>query len=198
MPTFGRMCEATKLRMKAILLTLLGLIADLGALAQGTILFDNSAAAIGGGGAPIVDEDGRTPLSGARFLVQLYAGPQRTSLAPVGVAIPFLTGDQAGIFRDSTPQAVPSVVPGQQADVDIRVWEALVTTYEQAVSTGVKHGDSGVFTVITGNATVSGPMVGMQSFPIGLVPVPEPSVLSLVIICVAVWRLKPWCGMGTR
>ena len=67
------------------------LLGTLPVLAQGTVNFNNSPSAVGGGGAPLSlyltnGTDG-VRLSGNAYLAQLYAGPDANSLAPVGVAM---------------------------------------------------------------------------------------------------------------
>ena len=81
----------------------------------------------GGVDAPITDNNGNR-LSGADFLVQLYAGASEQNLAPVGPAIPFRTGIAAGYFVDAYSRIIPAVQPGGIATLQIRAWETSAGT----------------------------------------------------------------------
>lgn len=174
--------------MKKLLLAIVAIGASVGVLAQGTVNFDTSFAALGGPipGLPIYDADGTTPLSGDSAWAQLYAGPDAGSLAPIGAAVNFLTGDFAGIIAAGT-RAIPTVAPGAAAIIDVRAWEAAGgASYEAALAGGFKVGANslggGTFSVLTGGAgtppSLPANLVGFQSFSL----VPEPSTTALGIL----------------
>jgi len=85
--------------------------------AQGTINFSNRDVT-DGIDAPVTDTDGKTRLSGAGFLAQLYAGLSPTTIAPVGPPQTFRTGAAAGYMDLQDPlRIVNSVAPGNVAVV---------------------------------------------------------------------------------
>lgn len=99
--------------------------------------------------APIFDVDGVTRLSGAAYVAQLYAGNSMTSLRAVGAPSPFLGGFSAGFFRASLV-TLPTVPPGSNAFVQVRVWEsAKGASYEEARALGSRFGRSEVLFVRT-------------------------------------------------
>lgn len=134
----------------------------------GTVQFTNI---VGDILAPVFDIDGTTPLAGAGFMAQLYAGPTVTDLAPVGPAVPFLTGPLAGFWSvdPSVTRAIPSVLPGSEAVVQARVWEtAMGPSFEAALANGSRVGISLALTIPTGGhgipPSLPTEMVGLDSF----------------------------------
>ena len=120
------------------------------------LLFDTAT-----NNAPIHDVDGTTPLEGANFLVQVYAGPTSEILRPVGAAIPFFTGTLAGYIR-GVQREIPDVGPGQSVYVQLRAWaSAAGASYEEARAAGGKFGFSPVVHAITG---IFGPQILTESF----------------------------------
>jgi hypothetical protein len=136
--------------------------------------------------APVFDTDGVTRLNGAGYLAQLYAGPTADSLAAVGPAVPFMTGDLAGYWSvlPNSIRNIPAVAPGSPAFVQARVWQSgKGLTFEQAAAAGSKLGQSAVLQIPT--APAGPPLVpptawtGLQSFSlqstltISVLPVPQ-------------------------
>ncbi|MBU6401242.1 MAG: immunoglobulin domain-containing protein, partial [Verrucomicrobia bacterium] len=121
--------------------------------------------------APVFDVDGVTRLSGPGYLAQLYAGPATNSLAPIGPAVPFYSGDLAG-YWSSEPDEVRDIItvaPGTPALVQVRVWQGgLGLTFEQAAAAGSKVGASAVLELTTGGNSVPPfpptPLTGLRSF----------------------------------
>jgi hypothetical protein len=149
--------------------------------------FDNSHSAVGFGGAPVYYADATTLVAGTWFVAQLYAGPDANSLAPVGGTLTFRTGAGAGFFNTAgqdTTRTIPTVAPGANAVVQVRVWDAFFTSYEAAVSRGGGFGTSGHFTVATGGAGAApANLVGLQSFSLlAMPPVPEPRTPLLIAL----------------
>ena len=127
--------------------------------------------------APVFDLDGTTRLAGDAFVAQLYAGRTADSLSPVGTAVPFQRGAQAGYWQVSADswRAIPGVAPGGTAFVQVLVWErARGDTYEQALAAGGKVGGSDVFQVLTGGIGAPSPwpviLTGLRSFQLGRIP----------------------------
>jgi len=142
--------------MKSAIAGLVWVVFGVGLFAQGTVEFNNSPSALGGIGAPIFDIDGTTKLAGARYLAQLYGGPDAGSLAPCGLPLFFRTGAGAGYFSTGggiiTMRAIPGAPSGERAAIIVRVWEAAGgETYEEARAGGYKHGSSTLFTVAAGS-----------------------------------------------
>ena len=103
--------------------------------------------------APVFARDGTTPLSGASFLAQLYLGPTPELLRPAGLPAPFLSGEDAGYwqFQPGEFVVVPGVAPGEEALIQVRVWEAAAGgSFEEAVAQGGTVGASGILGVVTG------------------------------------------------
>jgi hypothetical protein len=99
--------------------------------------------------APVFDVDNLTRLAGDSFLAQLYAGPSSEQLRPCGLPWPFETGFLAGYVFPVLVE-VPSVVPGADAYLQLRAWEAGAgSTYEEARAVGGRFGRSAVLCVPT-------------------------------------------------
>jgi hypothetical protein len=171
--------------MKKLIAGIACLALSVGAFAQGTVIFNNSPGAIGGSGAPIYNIDGVTPLDG-NYLAILFAGPDAGSMEPIGLALPFRTGAGQGFFNTAgqdTTRVIPSVLPGAQATIVVKAWEAAGgTTFDQARLGGYAYGESAAFSVTTGGAgeppSLPQPLVGLTSFSL----VPEPSTYALLAL----------------
>ena len=151
----------------------------------GTVICNNYSPSAGID-APVFDSDGTNRVAGAAFLAQLYAGPDESHLAPVGGAVPFMTGMGAG-YVDKGPGGnvvqIPSVEPGARAFVQMRAWEsAKGGDFETALAAGGRCGRSLVIQVQTGGAgsppSVPAELVGLQSFTLGVEAVPP--VIAIV------------------
>lgn len=100
--------------------------------------------------APVFDIDGLTPLNGAGFLAQLYAGPALELLRPAGLPVPFRTGFLAGYIAPQTV-TLANVPPGSNVVVQVRAWDASQgDTYEEARALGGRFGKSALFSVTAG------------------------------------------------
>jgi hypothetical protein len=137
----------------------------------GWIDFQNQAInAATNGTPPVYDVDGVTPLNGV-CVVQLYAGPSLALLRAVGAPVTFQTGFSAGYWYD-TPETVPNVPPGSNAFVQVRAWDpAFGGSFEAVRSLGGKFGESSIFQMALGGASIAGmppalppEMAGLQSF----------------------------------
>jgi hypothetical protein len=168
--------------MKKLLLVAACIVASVGALAQGTILFNNvSAGAVAG---KITDADG-TGLAGTAFLAQLYAGADANSLAPVGAAVTFRTGAAAG-FVNAATVAIPGVASGSVASfLQVRAWDATGgATYDAAVASGKHFGSSAIFAsggALGGGGSPPATPASLANFK-GFSLIPEPSTIALGLL----------------
>ncbi|MCC6235815.1 MAG: immunoglobulin domain-containing protein, partial [Verrucomicrobiales bacterium] len=133
--------------------------------------------------APVFHADGITPVSGAGYVAQLYAGPTPDTLRATGTPAPFRSGIGAGYWDPGmqADRAVRSVQPGDLAWVEVRVWElASGNDFEAAEAAGGIRGKSTLFSVVTGGAgvppSVSAPLQGLASFRLG--PSTAPRILT--------------------
>jgi hypothetical protein len=135
---------------------------------SGTLNFANGVA--GFVNAPITNHLGFL-ASGVNYLAQLYAGASVGTLQPVGAAVPFGTGAQAGFFSGGT-RTVSGINPGSAAIVQVRAWSSTsAPTYEQAANRGGPHGASAIIPVLLGGggspATL---MTGLMGFSLASLP----------------------------
>jgi len=171
--------------MKALLVSAATSLVAFVALAQGQFNFGNRVT-VAGIDARMFYWDCITPLSGAAFLAQAYAGMEWDSLTPVGSPVPFRTGAAAGYISS---HIVTTPYPGgTPVWVDMRVWEAAGgATYEAAVASGRFYGRSNPIQLLVAEAPLVPPdMVGLQSFCV----IPEPSPLALGLLGAAVLLLR--------
>jgi hypothetical protein len=172
--------------MKKTLLVITALVAAVGVMAQGTINPSNDGFTLGYN-APILNVDG-TPLQGAAYLAQIYAGPQGGALAPVGVALPFIDdaggfAEFEGVFLGADPVQVAGVAGGATASLQVRAWIAADgATYDAALASSGIVGTSNTFDLVLGGGgnppALPAAMVGLQSFSL----VPEPSAAALGLL----------------
>jgi hypothetical protein len=179
--------------MKKLLAGIACLALCVGAYAQGTVNFANTATPTGvAGGAPVFDVDGTTRLEGTAYLGQIYGGLTAESLAPYGDPLGFRTGVGAGFFlATTTPVPIATVAPGEAATIVIKVWEAAGgTSFEVAQGAGFKFGESAPISVTTGGVgsppSLPGNLVGLTSFSL----VPEPSTYALLALGAAALFLR--------
>jgi hypothetical protein len=176
--------------MKQILAILgVSIAATTFACAQGTIAFQSLGSSSAGPttvNAPVFNTDGLTLLSGAGFSVQLYAGPDDGSLAPIGSPIGFLSGPFAGYFDGSDNLPVTGFAQGATPRLQVRAWDnqgGSVTSYESAMIRGASAAFTspalGDDTAPYDPSTIPVPQ-GLTSFSLALVP--EPSVVALGIL----------------
>ncbi len=111
----------------------------------GTVIFANNSSAF------VYDVDGTNRLSaGSYYRVQLYAGTGSNSLTAVN--FPINIGPLNGYFSGGTV-VITQVPPGTLAWLQVKVWEsAFGSTFEEAVVSGGKFGESVVFATMTGGA----------------------------------------------
>ncbi|HVY68887.1 MAG TPA: PEP-CTERM sorting domain-containing protein, partial [Verrucomicrobiae bacterium] len=163
------------------------------ALGQGTVYFSNYApeASVD---APVFDGNGNK-ASNFNYLAQLLAGPDASHLSLVG---------NAAIFSPSSPgywmsggdssltRTIDSVAPGGLAYLEVQVWSRVTgLTYDAVVAAGGVHGQSDIFTAVTGGDTHGGTLPpdfpaylkNLRSFNLtGVDPIPEPGVSALFLL----------------
>jgi hypothetical protein len=138
--------------------------------------------------ARLVNQYG-APLEGGAYLAQAYvrlAFDLDSSLVPVGTAVPFRTGVNAGYI-------VPVVVTtpfagGTDVAVQMRAWESAGgSTYESAAASGHFYGFSDPVTLLVAVAPNMPPdMIGLQ--PFSMIPEPAPAALALLALLAVGWR----------
>lgn len=170
------------------------------AFGQGTVLFYNHAPQVGLD-APVFDVDGKTGLIGFQFRAQLFAGPVGGSLSPLGAPLSFnFRPGYWGGADESMIRTVPGVQSGESATGLVKVWSTILGgTYEQAAAAGGKHGESAIFSFLTGGDTKGGTqppglpgyLTGLKSFAVtGVEPIPEPSPLGLLSLVVFLFSVS--------
>lgn len=169
--------------MKNLILVSAVLAGTIGAMAQGTINFNNRVTAVGLD-QPVTYNGAK--LDGAAYLGQLYVGATAGSLAPVGVAVEFRGGAAAGYINGGTV-TLTGVAAGSTVFAEVRAWEASGgNTYELAV-TKAAAGKSETFQIVGLGGPVAGQpdafpanMTNFKSF--SLVAIPEPSTVALGLL----------------
>lgn len=111
--------------------------------------------------APISDSTGAL-LSGPGYSAQAYV--EAGAFLPMGPAVPFLTGTNAGFF--SPINLLLPVAPGTRARVQVRVWDnSAGSSYEQALANGGETRTSDVLETATGGGPLPIPQLeGLRSF----------------------------------
>jgi hypothetical protein len=171
--------------MKTLLVLAATGLAAFTTLAQGQFNFGNRVTVVGID-ARMFYLDCVTPLSGAAYLAQTYAGTEPDSLAPVGSPVTFRTGAAAGYISS---HIVTTPYPGgTPVWVDMRVWEAAGgDTYEAAIAAGKFFGKSNPIRLTVAEPPMVPPdMVGLQSFCV----IPEASPLALSLLGAAALLLR--------
>ena len=168
--------------MKKLILTVaLGLATSFGAFAQGQFNLANGAPGVD---APISDASGAL-LADTGFWIQAYtaagAGQAEGSLTALGSPFRAATGVAGYFFPGAT--AVPGSASGEVVTVQIRAWSDNVTSYEAAIATPLSEAgmSNAIDITLAGGTTPLNDMVGLTSFQLSVVPVPEPSVIMLGI-----------------
>jgi hypothetical protein len=131
-------------------------------------------------------------LTGSQYRIQLWAGPAGTAESSLTL-VPnsnrsFRTSTSTGAFGliDTTPGPeieIPGVLLGQQAALQLRVWDTkggTITSWSEALNSITYVGYSKVFTSQTlGGGTTPAPnMEGLESFNVYLIPEPSTFVLA--------------------
>jgi hypothetical protein len=176
--------------MKKQLLTAIlsvGLAAS--ALAQGTIIFENSL-----GSGNITIGNNTTLANPGTYQVALLwvAGTDTTtplsSLSQIGLYAPSGSGNGAGYFYDPvTITTGAATAGGTSAVFEVAGWQGNYASYAAAVAANALIGYSGEFVNPTGNpggspATPAAPISGAPGAGWNgnlLIPVPEPTTLAL-------------------
>lgn len=162
-----------------------------GALAQGQFTFGNKNSLTTPPIAAKVTAFDGTSVEGTAFWAQAYVkldGAPEGSYAPVGAAVNFRTGANAGYI---VPVVVTTTYAGDTTvNVQMRAWAAAGgNSYEAALAAGKLAGFSDPVTLkVTVAPTTPPDMVGLQPFV--LTAIPEPSTLALGVLGAAALLLR--------
>lgn len=159
--------------MKKLILALAALMVSVAAYGQGQFVFNNRA-------LPAVDakfllpgETTTSSLAGDAYSVQVLAGPEGGTLAPVGTTT-FRSGAAAGYVNAITP-TVPGLADGAKASVALRF-------YQGAAGTGTLLAELTGYTVTLHTAPATPEALALGVGAITLPVVPEPSTLALAAL----------------
>jgi len=173
---------------KLIVVAALGVFA-VGALAQGQFNFGNKNTI----STPPIDakvsDNLGSFLAGTAYWAQAYvklATDPDSSYAPVGNAVNFRTGNNAGYIV--TTAVTTSFAGGTAVTVQMRAWEASGgTTYDAAVAAGKLYGSSNPVNLAVQVApNTPQDMQGLAAFSL----IPEPSTLALGVLGAAAFFLR--------
>lgn len=180
--------------MRKLLIAAASVLSVVGALAQGTVNFQNTATTLikydpaynGGVSVPV-----------GSFTVGLYYGPAGTTdpttmtlLGTAGIA------PLAGRYAGGTITTPNTTAGGAAAVFEVRAWSGAFASYEAAVASGNPAtfvGRSGLVTVaVTGNPAGTPPTspatLGAPAFTVQ--PVPEPSTIALGLLGVGALLIR--------
>jgi len=138
-------------------------------------------------------------LAGTNFYCGVYAGTDASSLLPqFGVA-------PSGLKHSISPSGWTAMSgsltftapPGASVVFQLRVWPAQFDTYEQALSSSIPSppvGVSSLWEAIAPEVIVELPI---QTGPMWLTPIPEPSPLDLLALAgAATYVRRSWLNLG--
>jgi hypothetical protein len=168
--------------MKKTFIAVLGFAIVAESWAQGLIYFSNWV--WNRFSAPVFQPDGRTYAPAGSIYVQLHAGPDANSLAPVGV--PVLLGPRDG-FYDGGTVTIPSVAPWEMGWFQVQAWAVTATGMDDARARGLWWGSTEVFPSQTsgGPPEYAYPLFSLKSMTL----VPEPGAGALLVLGGGLWLL---------
>ncbi|MBL9135857.1 MAG: hypothetical protein JNK85_08320 [Verrucomicrobiales bacterium] len=183
-PTPALARRRPRLEIITVIKTFAAVVAMNGAVAnaQGTV--DFSTFIPDKVNARVARPSSQIPLIDGHYLGQLYAAPPNGTLAAIGKPIPFRSDGHRGYIVDGGAVEIPSVAPGQMAQVKLVAWHiSLGLSYPEAVSKGQGEvGESATITLRTGtDPTSAAPLIGLQSFNIAI-PIPEPGTAVVALL----------------
>lgn len=169
--------------MKKLIVLVGALAVGFTAYGQGSILFNNVGTGVN---SPVRDSADALIPAGPDFTVELLAGADAGSLAPVSGTTTFIA---PGTFLGSQ-RILDGLAPGSFPFFEVRVWQnqgGTIQSYAAAQGAGVEFGSSGAFQLANatglGNPGGTPPtpapaLVGMPTFSL----VPEPSTFALLAL----------------
>ena len=176
------------------------LLANLSALAQGTILLQNFGAGFASAG--VKDPSGVLIAAGSsQYTIELLAGTTASSVAPFATPISTTTWVGAGYFGVGDPERVlPGFAPGSFPFFQIRAWNNTggITSWAAALAAGKAYLPGPVFQLVAGgglsglgNPAASPPVPASPLFgmPSGYT-IPEPSTIVLGVLGAAALSLR--------
>jgi hypothetical protein len=173
--------------MKKVLLTLAAVGLATSIYAQGTVSFNNY---VGATGLVKVGDNVSSAVvvpASSQITVQLLYVPQGTALGSLTPWSTVFTTTlaQAGKFYDGATKALPGIALGATATLAVQGWTGAYASMAEAVTAGVNVGKTLAFDNPTGGAgTPPGAPMNLtgwlDSNPLILLPVPEPSTFALL------------------
>jgi len=149
------------------------LCSGLGMIGQGLVEVANVGAALN---SPFFDVDGVTRLNGVRWYEEFLAGPDPSSLSPVG---PTFTAQFINGYFNAGAINVTNIT-GPDGFGAVRVWDQRAASFAEAQALGIPHGETTVFPfIVAGPLQPAASLVNMPSLTL---VVPEPSVIAFAIV----------------
>lgn len=178
--------------MKAILVTLAGILLTLSSRAQDGLIFLNNLDSSVGLDAKVLMPDGKTGVSSPPFYAELLVGPSMDKLLPAQPRTSFRTGLRAG-YVNSVMVTATNVTAFRPAVVVLQAFNGL--DYESSTI----RGRSLPLQVTLGGfgdpPSVPPTLIGLQSFTLELIP--EPSTIVLWLLGASTLWVAPQ-GFGVR
>lgn len=171
------------------------MVASVGLNAQSVILA-NTPATIGVSTSKVSDASaGGALCAGSAYSLQLYAGKDASSLAPVGAVAHFLSGGGAGFFSAGTViLSGLGLNPGDVATVQVWAWGGASANYDAAAGVNAPVGKSNIITVTTGGAgsppSLPADLKGLLAFSLNTTTIPEPTTIALGLLGVGALMLR--------
>lgn len=188
--------------MKKTAITLIfSLAAVAGALAQGTVEFDNLTTGNPATSPKIFAPDGTTGLDDSYVAQLLYVPGGAADPVVLGASLPFFASSTGGNgFLNTSSGAVRTItgVTGT-ANLMVQAWRLSdgATYADAANAVGGQYGQSAVFSQTLGGPDPSGgpdllagKLVNLQSFSLTMNAVPEPSIVALGAIGLGLLALR--------
>jgi hypothetical protein len=134
--------------------------------------------------APVLGPDGITPARAGSVYVQLQAGRDPNSLAPVGT--PVLLGPKDGYYRGGVV-TVPMLPPGVPGWFQVLAWDVRAEGFDDAKARGFLYGETEVF---PGSTSGPPPELSLPLFALPpMILVPEPPSGALLALGGGLWLL---------
>lgn len=132
---------------------------------------------------PVLDTDAETKLD-HRFVAQIYAGPSSNNLSAAGSPVQFgvflgrTNANVNGLIFNGPLVTVTNVAEGEAGFYQIRAWEGVHASYEEAEAADGKIGRSEIVGVVFGSSASAPPTDGLASFH--LTGGPPPTVQAVI------------------
>jgi hypothetical protein len=185
---------------KSVITLLVGAATVLGAIAQGTVEFDNLVTGNPATSPKIFAPDGTTGLNDGYRAELLYV-PGAGAPVVLGAALPFFSTASGGAGFLNTASGGVRTITGVTgtANLMVRAWRVSdgATFAAAQAALGGQWGMSAPFAQTLGGPDPSGgpdrlaaKLVNLQSFSLSVTPVPEPSVILLGMAGASLFLLR--------